>query len=665
MFQEIKIVLLHWTQKLKFGHSQMKLIKYAVLLSYCFFSSLHPYQCLSQNYSSIDSLIELIDSNQIPNDSIKFQTLIKISREHSNSDARIKFAKSALDLAKKHNNITWLRMSSLGLGYAYKLSGDLELALQNHFASLKHANQLGSELLQANSYNAIASVYRLQNNHQLALDYYNRSISIYKILKDSLRLASSVFNKGELFRTINELDSAVYGFKLASQLFQKINNAQYLAYANGNLGLVYAKKGQYKVAESLINDAISMLGDLGDKYPIATYQTSLAEIYAERGNIDKALSYAHSALSIGEEQDLKEQIRDTSLKLSELYQTQGDYRKAYDYQSQYITYRDSINNEEVIRKMADLRTEYEVSKKQAEVDLKQTEVDLLNEQARNNQIVLWGVIVILVLVLCLTYALLKVYRVKVRAVRIVKQRRRIIAAQRDQLEDVNRTKDKFFSIISHDIRGPISNFHGVSQLIHLLVESDDKEELLKLGEMLDVSTKEVSALLDNLLEWAMSQQGRMPYKPEEIKLHELCNSNLSIMGNLATAKQITLTEKVKEKVKITADKNSVSTIIRNLLSNAIKFTPEGGNVELSLTYELNMAVIAVQDSGIGIPKEKMEHLFDFQGERSRWGTGGEKGVGLGLTLVHEFVELNKGKIEVESEEGSGTTFKVYLPLITE
>lgn len=636
------------------------LIKAYLVFIGLFFS----YDSLCQE-NKLDSIIFLINDSHSLSDSTLFSLLIEVSRNHANLATRINYALQAQKLGEKYNNDVWLRQSYLGLGYAYKLDGQIEKSLKCHLKALEYATSLNDKSLEASSYNAIAGVYRLQENYSLSLEYYHRAINIFTTIQDTLRLATSLMNVGELFRFIKKHDSTLILTKIAEKHFSNLKHKLGVAYCFGNIGLSYAELGKIDSAEIFVRKAVTTFKALKKPYPISAYLISLADIYAQKGESLEALKFAQSALSISEDEGLKEQIRDASLKLSELYQAQGDYRKAYDYQSQYITYRDSINNEEVIRKMADLRTEYEVGQKQAEVDLKQTEVDLLNEQARNNQIVLWSVIVVLVLVLCLTYALLKVYRVKSRAVRIVRQRRRVIAAQRDQLEDVNRTKDKFFSIISHDIRGPISNFQGVSQLIHLLVESKDYDGLLKLGTMLDTSTKEVSSLLDNLLEWAMSQQGRMPYKPETIKLHELCNSNLSIMENLATAKQITLTEKVKEKVTLTADKNSVSTIIRNLLSNGIKFTPEGGKVDLQLTYDLNMAVLTVKDSGIGIPKEKMEHLFDFKGERSRWGTGGEKGVGLGLTLVHEFVELNKGKIEVESEEGKGTTFKVYLPLLSE
>lgn len=640
------------------------IIKYFRNFLACIIVGFFSFTVTAQNQYLADSLLHFVESQNKLTDSARCFLYNKIAFNSTSPKNKLRFGGKAKNIAESINDHRQLALSHRYIGIGNELKGNFSEAIDSYLTAATYYSSINLELGIAVVYLDLGVLYRKQEHYKSSIYYHNRGINILRREKDSIRLASALLNIGDLFRFRKKFDSAMLYFDEAEVIFRKVDYSSRVAYTLGNKGLVYAELGQNGLAEKNITEAISVLEELKDFDPISVYQTSLADIYAQRGDIKRGLTYAHGALSIGQEEGLKEQIRDASLKLSELYQTQGDYRKAYDYQSQYITYRDSINNEEVIRKMADLRTEYEVGQKQAELDVKQIEVDLLNEQARNNQIVLWSVIVILVLVLCLTYALLKVYRVKVRAVRIVKQRRRIIAAQRDQLEDVNRTKDKFFSIISHDIRGPISNFQGVSQLIQMMVETDDKEGLLKLSGLLDTSSKEVSDLLDNLLEWAMSQQGRMPYKPESIKLHELCHANLKIMRNLATAKHIELTETV-EKLTITADKNSVSTIIRNLLSNAIKFTPEEGQVQLSLSHEANRVVITVTDTGIGIPKEKMEHLFDFKGERSRWGTGGEKGVGLGLTLVHEFVVLNKGEIEVDSEEGKGTTFKVYLPLISE
>jgi len=199
-------------------------------------------------------------------------------------------------------------------------------------------------------------------------------------------------------------------------------------------------------------------------------------------------------------------------------------------------------------------------------------------------------------------------------------------------------------------------------LIELYVESGETEELVQIAKMMDKSSLELSSLLDNLLDWAMNQQGKFPYKPEKFDLTEVCVSNISMMGNLAHAKEIQLTLEGTDKILLMADRNSISTIVRNLLSNAIKFTEKGGSVRLSLEIIGSNVEIEISDTGIGIPPQKKENLFGFKGERSRWGTAGEKGVGLGLNLVYEFVQMNHGMIEVESEQGVGTTFTVTLPL---
>jgi two-component system, NtrC family, sensor kinase len=381
----------------------------------------------------------------------------------------------------------------------------------------------------------------------------------------------------------------------------------------------------------------------------------MADIYLQKKDFKSAEKLLHEALRYAEADGLQERVRDASLSLSELYLQRTDFEKAYTYLHQYITYRDSIKNEDVIQEMADLRTEFEVGQKQIEVDL-------LHAQARTQRIVLIAVGTVLVLVVILVYVLFRLYKLRNRAIKISRERRKIIASQRDRLEELNNTKDKFFSIISHDIRGPVGNFHGFVRLIELSLESGDTSDLVEISQMLDKSAIELSSLLDNLLHWAMSQQGKFPNKPERLDLVRLCNENMGMVENIAAAKQITLTKSLPAAAAVFADKNSVSTITRNLLSNALKFTKKGGVVGLSLNCEGNECIITVSDSGIGIPAEKMNTLFGFDAGRSQWGTGGEKGVGLGLNLVKEFVDMNKGRIEVESEEGVGTTFRVYLPV---
>ena len=624
-----------------------------IILAYAFIG-FFSFEGKSQNKRVYDSLIQIVETLQ--NDDVQLCILYnKIAFNSSSPDQTILYANRAKELAKKIKNRKKEALSNLYLGDGHRLKGNLSKAISYYLESANIYESIGEFIGVSTVYSNLGNVYLAQKNYENSKLYFNKAIYIFSEAKDSTRLATTLLNMGELYREHHVLDSALIYFQRSKVVFKRLNYPIGTAYNLGNIGLVLAEKGEYDQAEQNMNQAITLLEELGDRYPIAVYQTWLAEIYAQRGKYDRAVKYAKSSLDIGIEEGLKEQIRDASLKLSEFYKSSGNSDQAYSYLKQYVTYRDSINNEETIRKMADLRTEYEVAKKQ-------TELDLLSDQAKLNRIVAWSAVFIIALLLMLTIALLKIYRIKDRAVRIVRQRRRVIAAQRNKLDEENKTKDRFFSIISHDIRGPISNFQGISGLINVLADSNDADGLRQLGIMMEDSAKEVSVLLDNLLEWALSQEGRIPYHPEAVNLKEVSQENLNIMLNLAIAKQVNLKSDLPVDIIVDVDKNSVSTIVRNLLSNSIKFTSEGKEVKLTIREENSEGVIIVQDTGIGIPKEKLDTLFMLKGTRSRWGTKGEKGIGLGLLLVHEFVELNQGRIEVESEEGTGTTFKVYVPL---
>lgn len=611
------------------------------------------WNCLGQNQKIADSL-EVIYNQRTEVEQTDLDFLENIAFHQTAPEKKAYYSNLIIEISERQSAPKWLFRGLILRGHAFRLKGEIDKALDDYFRAESLADSIGFKKGVGGANSAIGDVYSVEGQHTKSIEHYKKAAAIFKILSDSVNMATVLLNTGELYRKSKNLDSALVYFQRSKVIFNRINYLIGTAYNLGNIGLVLAEQGRHKQAEENIKGAIVILEKLGDRYPIAVYQTSLAEIYAQRGEYDRALKYAKSSLNIGLEEGLKEQIRDASLKLSELYKSVGNSDEAYTYLKQYITYRDSINNEETIRKMADLRTEYEVNKKQIEVDL-------LSEQAKLNRIVAWSAVFIIALLLVLTIALLKIYRIKDRAVRIVRQRRRVIAAQRNKLDEVNKTKDRFFSIVSHDIRGPISNFQGISGLINVLADSKDVDGLKQLGSMMEASAKEVSELLDNLLEWALSQEGRIPYDPQTISLREISQSNLNIMLNMAIAKNIDLVGQLPEDVTIKADKNSVSTIIRNLLSNAIKFTPEAGRVTLNIAEEDGFGVIEIKDTGIGISQEKLENLFSLKGTRSQWGTKGEKGIGLGLLLVHEFVELNKGRIEVQSKEGEGTSFKVFLP----
>jgi signal transduction histidine kinase len=233
----------------------------------------------------------------------------------------------------------------------------------------------------------------------------------------------------------------------------------------------------------------------------------------------------------------------------------------------------------------------------------------------------------------------------------------------EELQEANASKDKFFSIIAHDLRSPFTSLIGLTET---LVEDFDlygKDKIKAMISLLHKSSKTVYTLLTNLLEWSRLERDLIECVPEDISIAGIADQNIRLLKTGAEHKQITLRNLIPEETRAYADENMVNTIMRNLLSNALKFTESGGTVDMSLQHRNKDVVeIAVSDTGVGMSQENMEKLFRIDVKFTKTGTAGEEGTGLGLILCKELIEKNGGKIKVESEEGKGTTFRFTLPV---
>lgn len=249
-----------------------------------------------------------------------------------------------------------------------------------------------------------------------------------------------------------------------------------------------------------------------------------------------------------------------------------------------------------------------------------------------------------------------------KAQEMIRAQKAEIELQRDELEKANITKNRFFSIIAHDLKNP---FHSILGFTDLLIKNYDefddcrKQEFLRL---INESSQFANNLLDNLLYWARTQTDRIKYSPIRFDLHSLVNEIQQMMRVNAEKKQLALLNLVPEATYVYADRNMIHTVLRNLVSNAIKFTPSEGTISVGADPEDDFLCVSVKDNGVGIPPEKQDKLFIFGAFHSTPGTAGEPGTGLGLIICNEFIRKHGVELRLTSATGEGTTFAFGLPL---
>lgn len=239
---------------------------------------------------------------------------------------------------------------------------------------------------------------------------------------------------------------------------------------------------------------------------------------------------------------------------------------------------------------------------------------------------------------------------------------RELSEKNEQLHELNANKDKFFSIIAHDLRSPFNALLGYTELINDQFDTLSQAKLKEYLGKLQGSAERLYALLENLLTWSRIQRGIMEYSPERIELATIAADNVALFLSNAERKQLTLANSIQSNIVVYADYAMANTVMRNLISNALKFTPTGGTVAISARQGAQHVEVTLSDTGVGMDAATIAQLFRIDAQHTTIGTSGERGTGLGLLLCHDLVKKNGGEIWVESEVGKGTTFRFTLPL---
>ncbi|MGB3464356.1 MAG: HAMP domain-containing sensor histidine kinase, partial [Cyclobacteriaceae bacterium] len=386
-------------------------------------------------------------------------------------------------------------------------------------------------------------------------------------------------------------------------------------------------------------------------------------------NREKSLTYYEKSLSIARDLKVVDKMITVYALGVDIYTKQDNYVKALEASQRQFALYDSALNIAKNNKVAEMREKYETDKKEADNQnlIKDKQLAALSIKEKENQNTFLIMVTALFLVVALAVIVIFYYtrkrkkELETRNALITGINKKLNQSQNALLE-ANKTRDKFFALIAHDLRGPIASFQGIGRLIDYSLGKGKLENLKELIFSVDESASRLNSLLDNLLKWALSQTGALSFSPTSFNMTDLVDDTVEIYSQSYEAKNIELINEISGKNIVFADQNSVSTVLRNLLGNALKFSESGSQVTIASEIQEGQIIVNITDQGVGIPPDKLQDIFSMDDQKSTAGTQGEKGTGLGLMLCKEFILNNNGKIEIVSVPGQGTTITFSLPL---
>ncbi|AHM59409.1 histidine kinase [Flammeovirgaceae bacterium 311] len=547
------------------------------------------------------------------------------------------------------------------IGDIYYEVGNSYKAIEHYMQALALSESLSLYPVAVDILNDIGRVYATLGNDQKAIEYHKKALRISKTNEHVPGVASSNYWLAITYTQVGNLDLALEKQHIALALRQNMKNTEGQALCYLAIGKVYHLKTDYDKALKQIDNAYQLYGQIGDTFGRASAMNQMGAILIEKKEYEQAISQLKLALHFGEQLNNKKIIRDSYEYLYNCYAGLRDYEQALRYKDLFIAISDFIYGEESERRMAELQNRFEIEQKESEIAVLKKDRQL-RDLALQEQANFRNFLIILLVLMCVIIALvLYLYRNHRRSNLQLKSVNEQINSQNGELQELNATKDKFFSIISHDLKGPLNSLTSFAGLLINHTEALSKDEIKMLATDLDKSLKNLLSLLNNLLEWSRSQTGNLDIKAEPFDVRELVYANAELLQRMAENKEITLRTRVPNSLTGFADKNQMNTVLRNLISNALKFTEKGGKVEVDVNEWKDAIEVAVRDSGVGMSKAVLAKLFKIEHKYSTNGTANESGTGLGLMLCKEFVERSGGMISVESEEGKGSTFRFTIP----
>lgn len=491
------------------------------------------------------------------------------------------------------------------LGNAAFTVCDYNKAQKYFIESLVAADEMKDDKNIAFALNNIGIVYFRLKQFDKALEYYEKALAIKIRTAERSSISTAYNNIGLVYDNLKEFDKALEYFKKSMKIDRETGNKHALSRSLNNIGLVWKHKGDKNKSLKHFNESYEISRkDLYNK-GMATALSNICTHYFETGEYDLSLEKGLEGEKLADSIHSNNHLLNFYGQISEAYEKKGDFENALIYLKKHFVLKDQIFSEESQNRIFEMQIRYESEKKEKEAEI---------------------------------------YRLK-----------------NEELSDMNATKDKFFRIIHHDLLNPFTAIHSTADFLDKFYDKIDESKRRSYVKMILGSSERLLKLIDNLFEWVKAQAGEIDFVPEKINVREIVEYNLQLLGNNINSKELSTEIRIPAACFVNADRNMLDTIIRNLIANAIKFTGEGGRIVISARPVGEIVRLYVEDNGIGIEKSNIQKLFKVEEAFSTAGTNEEKGTGLGLILVKEFLDISGGKVYVKSKPGKGTRFTIEIP----
>ncbi len=563
--------------------------------------------------------------------------------------------RQTLDKAVAANLTERAAMVTFNIGAIYTNQGKLAEGLKSFQDALKYFITIDNHKFIARTMMNIAVNYNSWGNYDKALEYYLEADKYFENLKDKPGRVATLNNIGEVYKDMGNYSEAINYYTRSLDLSISIQSILNEAVAYVGLAEANLKLNEIDKAHKLARQSLGLFEPIGMLEGISRCKRVLCEVEFLSGNYSKAMVLADESAELAEKAGIPDIVEQVASLQSQIMAKTGDYKRAYHFLQKRDLVKDSLYNDKQAKRLSALQSELDLKLKENEIVLLQKNNEIKDLQIRKQHVWTSFLIIGIILLMIFSGVVLRFYRERKKAYQQLNEKNKHISEQHQELIKVNETKNRFLSIIGHDLRNPIGAFREMlGQLVDFpeLFPNEDRNQVLS---ELRNEADSTYYLLDNLLTWAKTQKESIEYKPELIQLKKVIDHNILLNSRFSDNKGIQLVAEGECDCEVYFDKNMLNLIFRNLISNAIKFSFSGGTVRIKVIAEEAIVRICVIDEGVGIEEQNIPFLFDPNKQVSTFGTANEKGSGLGLILCHEFIKNDGGEINVNSRKGEGTT----------